>query len=78
MQSNFIEITLWHERSLVNFLHIFRTPVLKNTSGGLLLILRWQANGRGNYSVFLIKFQLSKVFQYKIYFTEVYSLFITK
>ena len=34
---NFIEITLWHGRSLVNLLHIFRTPFPKNTSGWLLL-----------------------------------------
>ena len=37
LQSNFIEITLWHGCSLVNLLHIFRTPFLKNNSGGLLL-----------------------------------------
>ena len=35
---NFIEITLRHEYSPVNFLHIFRTPFLKNTSGRLLLL----------------------------------------
>ena len=33
----FFEITLWHGSSPVNLLHIFRTPFLKNTSGGLLL-----------------------------------------
>ena len=37
MQSNFIEITLWHECSPVNLLHIFRTPFPKDTCGGLLL-----------------------------------------
>ena len=37
LQSNFIEITLWHGYSPVNSLHIFRTPFLKNTSGRLLL-----------------------------------------
>ena len=37
LQSNFIEITLQHECSPVNLLHIFRTPFLKNASGGLLL-----------------------------------------
>ena len=36
-QSNFIEITLRHRRSPVNFLHIFRTPFLQNTSGLLQL-----------------------------------------
>ena len=34
---NFNEITLWHGCSSVNLLHIFRTPLLKNTSGGLFL-----------------------------------------
>ena len=34
---NFIEMTLWHECSPVNLLHIFRTPFPKNTSGGLHL-----------------------------------------
>ena len=31
------EITLLHECSPVNLLHIYRTPYLKNTSGRLLL-----------------------------------------
>ena len=35
---NFSEITFRHGCSSVNLLHIFRTPFLKNTSGGLLLI----------------------------------------
>ena len=34
---NFIETALRHGCSPVNFLHIFRTPFPKNTSGGLLL-----------------------------------------
>ena len=33
------EITLRHERSPVNLLHIFRTPFPKNTSEALLLNL---------------------------------------
>ena len=33
----FIEITLRHGCSPVNLLHIFKTPFLKNTFGGLLL-----------------------------------------
>ena len=37
LQSWFIEITLGHGCSPVNLLHIFRTPILRNTSGGLLL-----------------------------------------
>ena len=36
---NFIKITLRHECSPVNLLHIFRIPFLKNTSGWPLLIL---------------------------------------
>ena len=39
-QSNFIEITLQHGCFPVNLLHIFRTPFLKDTSGGLLLQLK--------------------------------------
>ena len=34
---SFIEITLWNGCSPVNLLHIFRTPVLRNTSRWLLL-----------------------------------------
>ena len=34
---NFIEIAFRHGFSPINLLHIFRTPFLKNTSGGLLL-----------------------------------------
>ena len=34
---NFIEIALQHGCSPVNLLHIFGTPFLKNTYGGLLL-----------------------------------------
>ena len=34
---NFIEITLRHECSPLNLLHIFRTPFPRNTSGRLLL-----------------------------------------
>ena len=37
LQSNFIEITLRHQCSPVNLLHVFRTPFRKNTSGCLLL-----------------------------------------
>ena len=35
--SNFIEIALWQGSSLVNLLHIFRTPFPKDTSGWVLL-----------------------------------------
>ena len=37
LQSNVIEITLWHGYSPVNLLHISRTSFPKNTYGGLLL-----------------------------------------
>ena len=37
LQSNFIEITLWHGCSPVNLLYIFRKHFNKNASGGLLL-----------------------------------------
>ena len=37
LQSNFIEITLRHGCFPVNLLHIFRTPLLTNTSGRLFL-----------------------------------------
>ena len=40
MQSNFIEITFRYRCSPVNLLHIFRTSLLKNTSGWLLLKLQ--------------------------------------
>ena len=33
------EVTLWHGRSLVNLLHIFRTPFSMNTTEGLSLPL---------------------------------------
>ena len=41
LQSNYIEITLRHGCSPVNLLHLFRTPFLKNTSGRLLLHLKY-------------------------------------
>ena len=37
LQSNFIEIALWHGCSPVNLMHIFRTPFPNNTSGRLPL-----------------------------------------
>ena len=37
LQSNFIEITLQHGCSLLNLLHIFRTPFTMNTSGRVYL-----------------------------------------
>ena len=39
LHSNFIEITLRHSSSPVNLQRIFRTPLPKNTSGGLLLTM---------------------------------------
>ena len=43
MHSNSIEITLWHECSPVNLLHILRTLFTNNTSGRLLLFLLYSA-----------------------------------
>ena len=39
---NFIEIALWHGCSLVNWLHIFRTPFSRNASGWLLLNISFE------------------------------------
>ena len=44
LRCNFIEITLWHGCSPVNFLDIFRTPFLKNTPGRQLLYDRTHKN----------------------------------
>ena len=38
LQSNFIEIALWHGCSRVNLLHFFGTPFQQNTSKWLLLL----------------------------------------
>ena len=38
---NFIEITLWHGYSSVNLLHVFRTSLPKNISGGVASELKW-------------------------------------
>ena len=47
LQSNFIEIALWHGCSPVNLLHIFRVPFPKNTSGRLLLKILFKKSGSG-------------------------------
>ena len=39
LQSNFIDITLWHGCSPLNLLHIFRTSFSKSTSGWMLLFV---------------------------------------
>ena len=59
---NFIEITLQHECSPVNVLHIFRTPFPKNTSGWLLLNLLLYFNA--------FKLQISYVVHYYLSFTK--------
>ena len=42
LQCNFIEITLLHRYSPVNFLHIFRTPFNKNTFlEGCFCLFKW-------------------------------------
>ena len=40
LESNFIEITVRHGCSLVNLLHISKTPFYINISGGLLLDMK--------------------------------------
>ena len=50
LQSNFIEITLRHECSRVNLLHISRTPFCKMTSGRLFLSITVHLQ-RGNWCV---------------------------
>ena len=50
---NFIEITLWHGRSPVNLLYIFRTPSLKHISGWLLLRFLTEKNNTLIRTVFL-------------------------
>ena len=39
---NFTQITFWHEFSPINLLYIFIIPFPKNTSGGMLLLLKIQ------------------------------------
>ena len=48
LQSNFIEITLWHGCSAVNLLNILRTPFLRNTSGWLLLSFKHLTESKSN------------------------------
>ena len=64
MQSNFIEITLHHGCSPVNLLHIFRTPFIKNTSGGLLSLTYWSTR---LFTTVLMKTVV--VFSYSIHYT---------
>ena len=51
LQSNFIEIALWHRCSHVNLLHIFRTPISTNTYGGLLLLFLSQVKSKIQFSL---------------------------
>ena len=39
MQSNFIDIALWHVSSSVNLLQVFRTYLHKSTSEALLVVV---------------------------------------
>ena len=58
---NFIEITLRHECSHVNLLHIFRTPLPKKASGGLQsVLLRVVLNPFHVASIFLYFLEASK------------------
>ena len=64
---NFIEITLRHRCSPVNLMHIFRTPFLKNTSGGLLLVLLLQKLISVREMFETIFFQVLRVASYQNY-----------
>ena len=56
LQSNFIEIALWHGCSPVNLLHIFRTPFHWNSCGWLLVdILILDKNKASRHSDIPIK-----------------------
>ena len=61
MQSNSIEITFRHGCSPVNLLHIFRTLLLRNTSGQLLLTITIFALPRSNCSSTVIHTYISSV-----------------
>ena len=62
LQSNFVEITLRHGCFPVNFLHIFRKPFSKNTSGWLLL------NYYGRTSSWIFDKKIYDIFQ-RIYYS---------
>ena len=49
LQSNFIEMSLWHGYSPVIWLYIFRTPFAKNTSGMLLLEINYKSQIFSSY-----------------------------
>ena len=55
---NFIEFALWHGRSPVNLLHFFRTLFLKNTSEGLLLLLK---NFKVSVKIFMYNLQIKNL-----------------
>ena len=57
MLCNFIEIALRHGCSSVNLLHIFRTSFPKNTSGGLLLLYKFNALMSGGDQLFCLIMQ---------------------
>ena len=77
---NFIEITLWYGWSPVNLLHIFRTPLTKNTSGWMLLYFQSsrkknaskKKNGNGRKTT---KLKTTIKRQTKIYFLGVMMKF---
>ena len=55
---NFIEFALWHGRSPANLLHFFRTLFLKNTSEGLLLLLK---NFKVSVKIFMYNLQIKNL-----------------
>ena len=52
LETNFIEIALWHRCSPANLLYIFRTPFPKNTSGNRKPEVFWRFQGYANNRYF--------------------------
>ena len=66
---NFIEITHRHGWSPLTWLHIFRIPFVKNTSGWLLLTIA-QFTYRIGFSMILVQITAGKIFKkFKKYMT---------
>ena len=63
LQGNFIEIALRHVCFPINLLHIFRTPLPKNTSGWLLLITNPEFN---TLTEKLMEYQNNQIQQVKL------------
>ena len=55
---NYIEIALRHRCSPANLLHIFGTPLPKNTSGWLLLKIGVSSSNKSNIQLYTKKYQI--------------------